>query len=46
MFRTFNMGIGLVMVVAPKDVDQVRKQINPSYVIGSIERGSKGVRFV
>ena len=46
MFRTFNMSIGLVMVVAPSSVELVKKHIKPAYVIGSIERGSKGVRFV
>ncbi|OGR92102.1 MAG: phosphoribosylformylglycinamidine cyclo-ligase [Elusimicrobia bacterium RIFCSPLOWO2_01_FULL_59_12] len=45
MFRTFNMGIGLVMVVSPKDVEVVQKNVKPVYRIGTIERGSRGVRF-
>jgi phosphoribosylformylglycinamidine cyclo-ligase len=46
MFRTFNMGIGLVMVVSPKDVSRVQKQIKPLYYLGTIEKGSQGVWFV
>jgi phosphoribosylformylglycinamidine cyclo-ligase len=45
MFETLNMGIGLVLVVSPKDVSVVEKQIHPIYPIGVIEEGSKGIRF-
>jgi len=31
--------------VAPKDVERVQNQIKTSYILGRIERGSKGVRF-
>jgi phosphoribosylformylglycinamidine cyclo-ligase len=46
MYRTFNMGIGLVMIVSPKDVAQVQKHIKQVYYLGTVERGNKGVRFV
>lgn len=46
MFRTFNMGIGLVLVISPKDLAHVQKQLKNAYHLGTIERGSKGVRFV
>ena len=46
MFRTLNMGIGLVMVVSPKEVAQVEKQLDRVYYLGTVERGSQGVRFV
>ena len=46
MFETLNMGIGLVMVVSPKDVAQVEKQLSPVYYLGTVERGTQGVRFV
>ncbi len=45
MFNTLNMGIGLVLVVSPKDVAVVEKHIQPVYPIGIIEEGSKGIRF-
>jgi phosphoribosylformylglycinamidine cyclo-ligase len=45
MFRTFNMGIGLVLVVAPKEAAAVQKQLKNAYVLGQIERGSQGVRL-
>ncbi len=45
MFNTLNMGIGLVLVVSPKDVPIVEKQIKTIYPIGVIESGSKEIRF-
>ncbi len=45
MFNTLNMGIGLVLIVSPKDVPIVEKQMDAVYPIGVIESGSKGIRF-
>lgn len=45
IFNTLNMGIGMVLVVSPKDVAVVEKLIQPLYAIGVIESGSKGIRF-
>jgi phosphoribosylformylglycinamidine cyclo-ligase len=45
MFGTLNMGIGLVLVVAPEHVPQVKKHLAKVYVIGSIEKGAQGIRF-
>lgn len=45
MFNTLNMGIGLVLVVAPSDVPEVEKYISKVYPIGVIEAGGKGIRF-
>lgn len=43
--RTFNMGIGLIMIVAPNDVDQVRAQCPgiPLYDVGRVVLGEKQV---
>ena len=47
MYRTFNCGIGMIVVVAPADVDTTLAQLNSSgetaSVIGSVGRGSRGV---
>lgn len=44
MYRTFNMGIGMVAVVAPADLHEVEHSLErrgePSYVIGHVERGA------
>jgi len=42
MYRVFNMGVGMVAVVAPEDVDAVRAAVpGESYVMGRVvERGS------
>ncbi len=45
MFNTLNMGIGMVLVVSPKDVAVVEEHLRPVYPIGVIEEGSKGIRF-
>jgi len=45
MFNTLNMGIGLVLVVSPKDVPVVEKTVGAVHAIGVIEAGSKGIRF-
>jgi phosphoribosylformylglycinamidine cyclo-ligase len=47
MYRTFNCGIGMVVVVAPADVDATLAQLastgETATVIGSVGRGSRGV---
>ncbi|OIO39137.1 MAG: phosphoribosylformylglycinamidine cyclo-ligase [Candidatus Omnitrophica bacterium CG1_02_49_10] len=47
IFRTFNMGIGLVIVVGKSDAASVIKRLSrfklKSYVIGEIKSGRKGV---
>ena len=47
MYNTFNMGIGMVVAVDPKDVDAAMEAMRAAgdtpYVIGRIEVGEKGV---
>ena len=47
MYNTFNMGIGMVLAVAPADVDAVLKAAKeaevPAYTIGEAAEGEKGV---
>ncbi|MDO5381451.1 MAG: phosphoribosylformylglycinamidine cyclo-ligase [Eubacteriales bacterium] len=47
MYNTFNMGIGLVLAVDPKDVDTTMEAVKAAgetpYIIGSCEAGEKGV---
>jgi phosphoribosylformylglycinamidine cyclo-ligase len=47
MHRTFNCGIGMIVVVAPADVDQALASLRASgetaTVIGAIGRGTRGV---
>ena len=45
MFRAFNMGVGMVWVVEPEEVDTVLANTN-GYVIGHLEEGEKGVDLV
>jgi len=48
MFRTFNMGIGYVLVVGERDADTVlaalRRQRQHAWVIGEIRRRTRGTR--
>jgi phosphoribosylformylglycinamidine cyclo-ligase len=45
MFRAFNMGVGMVWVVEPEDVDAVLANTD-GYVIGELVSGEKGVALV
>ena len=46
MYRTFNMGIGMVVVVSPADLHDVEHSLErrgeTSFVIGSVVRGLGG----
>lgn len=50
MFRTFNMGIGFVVVVKKTDANNTLKKLKSSgekpFVIGCIEKGSGGVLYI
>jgi phosphoribosylformylglycinamidine cyclo-ligase len=46
MFRTFNMGLGLVLSVDRAKADGLRKLLAPCYEIGRVEKGSRIVRLV
>ena len=48
MLRVFNMGVGMIALVAPKDVDSVLESLNrsesPAWIMGEVEAG-EGVRW-
>lgn len=51
MYRTFNMGIGLVMIVPPDAVMTMRKELKqfsdfPLYEIGQVVKGKQEVRLI
>jgi len=41
MFRAFNMGVGMILVVKEEDVDDVLSKAEGSYLIGEIKKGEK-----
>ncbi len=45
MFRAFNMGVGMIFVVNPSNVDEVLKNTD-GYIIGQIAQGEKGVDLI
>ena len=45
MYRTFNMGVGMVLVVSAENVDAVLANTD-GYVIGHIAEGAKCVEFI
>ena len=49
MFNTFNMGLGMIIAVDPKDVDATVKAIKDAgeepYVVGKCVSGEKGVEL-
>ena len=44
MFRTFNMGVGMILAVSSENVENVLKN-SDGYVIGEIKKGKKGVNL-
>ncbi len=50
MFNTFNMGVGMMLIVAANDVDKtleiLHAQGEDAYVVGRIETGSKEVELL
>jgi phosphoribosylformylglycinamidine cyclo-ligase len=42
MFRTFNMGIGIIVAVAPEEANAVRAKLPAAFVVGEVVKG-KGV---
>ncbi len=46
MYRTFNMGIGLVVAVAATDVDAVRAKLPEAIVVGEVAAMSGDERVV
>ncbi len=44
MFKTFNMGVGMIIVVDRKDVDNVKKNVD-AFLIGEIVEGKQDVVF-
>jgi phosphoribosylformylglycinamidine cyclo-ligase len=45
MFRTFNMGIGMILVVNASKVDNILAN-SDAYIIGDIKQGSSKVEFI
>jgi len=50
MYKTFNMGIGMILVVEPKEVDRLLKFLaakkETAYLIGEIGRGNREVIII
>lgn len=49
MWRTFNMGVGMVLIVRPKELEGVLKHLRcadcPGFVMGRIVKGERGVEY-
>ena len=49
MYNTYNMGIGMMLALDPKDVDQAVAAIEAAgekaYIVGEIASGEKGVEL-
>jgi len=46
MFRTFNMGVGMVIVCAAGYAPQIQSAIKPCYEIGRVTRGDQNVSLI
>jgi len=45
MYRTFNMGVGMVLVISPDNIDAVLENSN-GYIIGEMQKGDGEVKLV
>ena len=45
MFNTYNMGVGMSVVVDKKDADKALSKVNDAYIIGEITKGDGGVEL-
>ena len=41
MYRTFNMGVGLVVIVPPSDVEKALATDDAAFVLGSVVKGNE-----
>jgi phosphoribosylformylglycinamidine cyclo-ligase len=46
MYRAFNMGVGMILVVKDKDVDTVLAKAEGSYLIGEIKEGKREAKLI
>ena len=50
MYNTFNMGIGMTVIVSKKDVDKtleiLKEQGEEAYIIGQVIQGNKEIKIV
>jgi len=46
MYRTFNMGIGIVLAVAPEEVEGVRARLPEALVVGEVVKGEGDKRLI
>jgi len=46
MYRTLNMGIGMILIVKEKEAARVMKHLKNARIIGRIEKGKKGVEVI
>ncbi len=46
MFRTFNMGIGMIVIGAEEDKDFLQENLGTSFEIGRVVEGNKKVRII
>ena len=45
MYRTFNMGVGMILVVNPSNVDSILASTD-GYIIGELKEGKREVEFI
>ena len=45
-YRVFNMGIGMVIICRPENLEKVKAQVPESYLIGKVVKGEKVVTLV
>lgn len=45
-YRVFNMGIGMVLICRPENLDRIQTALSKSYLIGTVTEGDQSVKLV
>ena len=46
MYRTFNMGLGMILAVSPENVDELARRLPEAYAVGRVVRQTDGNRLL
>ncbi|MDR2676730.1 MAG: phosphoribosylformylglycinamidine cyclo-ligase [Endomicrobium sp.] len=46
IYRTFNMGIGMILIVHPDVALQIKNFLKNAKIVGTVEKGKKGVELI
>jgi len=46
MFRTFNMGVGMILIISPEELEIVTETLKDAFFLGEIRKGERSVKIL